>query len=102
MRSLTVAPLDDAAGSPRETDEAYLARTGKLYLRVGFPAAIASNVVFAVLRFIAEFRTGGHTGYWNNIVGALGILAIYWVLENGSDGGAWPRISASRWWASIS
>ena len=42
------------------------------YFRIGLAAAMIVNVVFAGLRFANEQMGGKATGYWINVVGALG------------------------------
>ena len=51
------------------------------YFRIGLAAAMIANIVFAGLRFANEQIGGKATGYWINVVGALGLAlltVVYW------------------------
>jgi len=51
------------------------------YFLIGLAAAMIANIVFAGLRFANEQIDGKATGYWINVVGALGLALltmVYW------------------------
>jgi len=53
------------------------ARVQRRYIAIAFWAALGGNVVFAIQRLLSELANGLLTGWWVNVAGALGILAIY-------------------------
>jgi diguanylate cyclase (GGDEF)-like protein/hemerythrin-like metal-binding protein len=51
------------------------------YFLIGLAAAMIANIVFAGLRFANEQIDGKATGYWINVVGAVGLAlltVVYW------------------------
>jgi diguanylate cyclase (GGDEF)-like protein/hemerythrin-like metal-binding protein len=51
------------------------------YFLIGLAAAMIANIVFAGLRFANEQVDGKATGYWINVVGAVGLAVltvVYW------------------------
>ena len=55
-------------------------RTDERYFEIGLVAAMAANGVFALLRFAAEAMAGRPTGWWINVLGAVGLggLTLYY------------------------
>lgn len=66
-------PDSTPVASPGQADDR---RTDERYFEVGLVAAMAANGVFAVLRFAAETLAGKPTGWWVNVIGALGLGAL--------------------------
>ena len=68
-----ILPAVSAALPASQTDDR---RTDGRYFEIGLVAAMAANGVFAVLRFAAEALAGRPTGWWVNVLGAVGLGAL--------------------------